>query len=146
MSRAINLWEPWYVAEYRKWIFKGIVMSEALKEAVITASQKWKSSFNSGDAAGCAACYEENAVMEAKPFGLFTGREAIQGFWQSLVSDGFSDVDYIDPKITVIDDATAVLSSGWKMNKAHGVITRELWVRQEDGSMLLREDYFEALG
>ena len=31
------------------------------------------------------------------------------------------------------------------MNKAHGVIHRELWVLQEDGSAKLREDNFEAL-
>ncbi len=121
-------------------------MSETLKEAVITASQKWKSCFNSGDAAGCAACYEEDALMEAKPFGLFNGREAIQAFWQNLVEQGYSDVDYINPKITVIDATSAVLSSGWKMNKAHGVITKELWALQDDGSVLLREDYFEAQG
>jgi len=62
------------------------------------------------------------------------------------VNDGFSDVDYIDPKIVVIDESSAILSSGWKMNKAKGVITKELWVLQDDGSAKLREDAFEAQG
>ena len=114
--------------------------------AVQAASSIWKSSFNSGDAAGCAAQYEEDAVMHAKPFGTFSGREAIQGFWQKLIDEGFSDVDYIEPKIEVINAESAVLASEWKMNKASGRIYKELWVLQADGTAKLREDDFEALG
>jgi hypothetical protein len=32
------------------------------------------------------------------------------------------------------------------MNKASGVIHKELWVLQEDGAAKLREDDFEATG
>lgn len=112
--------------------------------AVNTASTKWKSAFNSGDAAGCAAQYEINAIMHAKPFGTYTGTEEIEGFWRKLIEDGFSDVDYIAPKIEVINETSAVLVSGWKMNKAGGVIHKELWVLQADGTAKLREDDFEA--
>lgn len=121
-------------------------MATEMTTAVMAASERWKSSFNGGDAAGCAACYEEDATMVAAPFGTFTGRAEIEAFWTKLIKDGFSDVDYIDPKIEDVDERSAVLSSGWKMNKARGVITRELWVLQPDGSALLREDHFEALG
>ena len=119
---------------------------EVILQAVHEASSKWKAAFNSGDAAGCAAQYESDAVMNASPFGTFTGTQEIQAFWQNLVDDGFSDVDYIDPKIEVVDETSAILSSGWKMNKAKGVITNELWVLQADGSAKLREDDFEAQG
>lgn len=121
-------------------------MSEQLIEATVAASQKWKDSFNAGSAEGCAAMYETDAVMEAKPFGIFEGREAIQAFWADLISKGFAEVDYIKPQILVESDDAVVLSSQWKMNNAHGVITRELWVRQNDGSMLLRDDRFEVQG
>ncbi len=84
--------------------------------------------------------------MVATPFGTFTGRAEIEAFWTKLVEDGFSDVAYIDPNIDVIDDESAVLSSKWNMNKAHGEITRELWVLQSDRTVRLREDHFEALG
>lgn len=114
--------------------------------AVNAASERWKSAFNSGDAAGCAAQYEDNAVMNAQPFGTFTGRDEIAAFWEKLISDGFSDVDYVDPVLDVIDDDSAILKSGWKMNNAFGVITKELWVLQADGSAKLREDNFEAQG
>ena len=118
----------------------------AVIDAVNKASAQWKSAFNSGDAAGCAAQYEKNAVMHARPFGTFTGSYEIQGFWQKLIDDGFSDVDYIDPKIEVVDGKSAILTSGWKMNKAGGVIHKELWILQADGTAKLREDDFEAKG
>lgn len=117
-----------------------------LVHAVEAASESWKSAFNSGNAADCANHYEQNATMHARPFGTFTGTTEIRDFWQKLIDDGFSDVDYIDPKIEVIDDNTAVLTSGWKMNKAAGVIHKELWVLQSDGTAKLREDDFEARG
>lgn len=117
---------------------------EKVLTAVKAASEKWKVAFNSGDYAGCAAQYEVDAVMNAMPFGQFKGREAIQAFWQQLVADGFSDVDYIEPNVEVISPTSAILTSGWKMNKAAGVITKELWVVQSDGTAKLREDDFEA--
>ena len=112
--------------------------------AVQVASSEWKSAFNAGNAAGCANQYEHNAVMRAEPFGTFTGTEEIQAFWQNLIDDGYSDVDYVDPTIEVIDSHSAILKSGWKMNKAGGIIHKELWVIQADGTAKLREDHFEA--
>ncbi len=119
---------------------------QAVLDAVQKASEQWKNAFNSGDAAGCAAQYETDAVMTAKPFGIFTGTQQIQAFWENLIGDGFSDVEYVEPKLEVIDEQSAVLVSGWKMNKAHGIITKELWVLQSDGSAKLRIDDFEAQG
>ncbi len=115
-------------------------------DAVNKASAQWKLAFNSSDAASCAAQYENNAVMQARPFGTFTGTVQIQGFWQKLIDEGFSDVNYIEPKIEVVDETSAILTSGWKMNKAGGVIHKELWVLQADGTAKLREDDFEAKG
>ncbi len=119
-------------------------MSNTIEEAAKSGSERWKAFFNAGDAAGCASCYEAEATMIAKPFGTFAGRAAIQEFWTNIIADGYSDVDYIDPKIEVIDTKSAVLTSGWKMNKARGVITRELWVMQDDGVAYLRDDHFEV--
>lgn len=120
-------------------------MSQLVESATRAASARWKESFNKGDAAGCAACYEADAEMIATPFGTFVGRAQIEAFWQKLIADGFAEVDYVDPQIEVIDDRSAVLTSGWKMNKGQGVITRELWVLQANGTALLKEDHFEAV-
>jgi ketosteroid isomerase-like protein len=113
--------------------------------AVKKASKDWQTAFNSGDFEGCVAQYEANAVMNVNPFGQFSGTDQIRAFWQKLIDEGFSDVEYIDTQIEVINETRAELKAGWKMNKAHGVIHRELWVLQEDGSAKLREDNFEAL-
>ncbi len=118
---------------------------QIVKEALSAASERWKNAFNSGDAAGCAAQYEADAVMNAKPFGTFTGTAEITAFWQQLIDGGYSDVEYVEPQVKVVDESSAILSSKWKMNKASGVITHELWVLQADGSAKLREDDFEAL-
>ncbi len=114
--------------------------------AVEQASKQWKNSFNTQNASGCAAMYESDAVMHARPFGTFTGSVEIEQFWQNLMNDGFKDVSYIAPKIVVIDETSALLTSGWTMNKAGGVIHKELWVLQSNGNAKLREDDFEALG
>jgi ketosteroid isomerase-like protein len=118
----------------------------AVLNAVEKASTQWQSAFNSGAAESCAAQYEKTAVMYARPFGTFTGTSEIREFWQKLIDDGFTNVEYLEPKIEVIDEKSALLTSGWKMNKAKGIIHKELWVIQEDGSAKLREDDFEATG
>jgi len=101
-------------------------MSETVLNAVRKASTQWKSTFNSGEAKGCSEQYENNAVMHARPFGTFTGVLEIQSFWQQLIEDGFSDVEYINPIIEMINETSALLTSDWKMNKANGVIHKEL--------------------
>lgn len=114
-------------------------------EAVKAASERWQSAFNAGDAAGCADQYEANAVMHARPFGTFTGTREIQDFWQKLIDDGFTDVTYLEPRIELIDEKTAKLTSHWRMNQASGVIHEELWILQENGIAKLRKDDFEAV-
>ena len=113
--------------------------------AVEVAITTWRAAFNSGDAVGCAAQYEADAVMQARPFGTYTGTEEILAFWKNLIDGGFCDVEYINPKVEVVDEISAILTSEWKMNKAAGVVHRELWVLQADGSAKLRDDNFEAM-
>lgn len=115
-----------------------------VQKAVEEASLRWVAAFNSGNAADCAAQYEESAVMQARPFGIFYGTDEIRTFWQNLINDGFAEVEYINPELNVIDETSAVLTSNWKMNKAGGVIHKELWILQSDGTAKLREDDFEA--
>ena len=120
-------------------------MTTDLMSKTMDASGQWKTFFNQGNAAGCASMYEESATMVAKPFGVYEGREEIEAFWQNLIKQGFAEVTYLGPKIEVINDSSTVLTSHWVMNNAQGVITRELWVLQSDGTMQLREDHFEAI-
>ena len=107
------------------------------------ACSAWMNSFNSGDASACAAMYEHDAILNCKPIGQFQGTAEITKFWEKIIADGFSGVQYIEPHIEVIDHESAILRSNWKMNKAAGKITKELWVIQDDGSAKLRQDDFE---
>jgi len=118
---------------------------ETLINAVQEASAAWVEAFNSGNAAGCANAYQANAIMRAKPFGLFSGRQQIQSFWKQLIADGYAKVRYDNPKFEVINANAAIISSKWEMNKAFGVITKELWILQEDGQAKLKIDMFEVL-
>lgn len=105
---------------------------------------RWREAFNAGDAQRCALIYERCATVRAEPFGIFKGRNAIQAFWQTLIDHGFSNVEYMEPKIEVQDAGTAILTADWTMNKAYGQIHREVWARQEDGTVKLREGVIEA--
>ncbi|PAJ74113.1 hypothetical protein CJF42_12250 [Pseudoalteromonas sp. NBT06-2] len=116
-----------------------------VEQAVWAASKRWKEGFNDGKAKQCAEAYEKNAEMIATPFGRYIGTAAIQSFWQNLIDQGFSDVKYIEPEIEVISAKAAIIKSKWSMNKAQGIITKELWVIQEDGTAKLRIDLFEAI-
>ena len=117
-----------------------------LSTAIATASRAWRDAFNAGDAAAAAALYEEDAIMVAKPFGTFTGRAQIQQFWGNIIEQGFDDVVYYNTQTKIVDKTltAASVSASWEMNNASGIITNELWVLQDDGTALLREDHFEV--
>ncbi|WP_133406190.1 YybH family protein [Parashewanella tropica] len=107
----------------------------------------WQTAFNNQDAAGCAAQYQQDTVMEALPFGTFTGREEIQAFWQNIIDQGFKDVDYTEVTWTPEENGNGyILASKWTMNKAFGVVHREHWVIDSDGKARLASDKFEVQG
>ncbi len=121
-------------------------MESNVLERCQAAIAAWQDAFNRQDAAGCAAQYEEDAEMRAKPFGTFQGREAIQAFWQQIIDQGFAEVEYSDLQWQPAGEDGYYLSSRWTMNKAFGVVHREHWKIQPDGSALLQDDEFEVLG
>ncbi len=121
-------------------------MSQKLLDAVKLASATWMQGFNTQNAALCAAQYAADAPMLARPFGEFVGREAIQAFWQNLIDQGYCDVEYTSPEFKVLDEKSVLLTTAWKMNKAHGVVHKEIWILQDDGTAKLVDDEFEVLG
>ncbi|MDK9763533.1 nuclear transport factor 2 family protein [Vibrio sp. D420a] len=121
-------------------------MSNQVLEACKKGIAAWQTAFNNQDAQGCAAQYNEDCVMHARPFGTFEGREAIQAFWQGIIDQGFKDVDYTDVKWEEHQDGGYILTSSWTMNKAFGVVHREHWVVEEDGHARLISDDFEVQG
>ena len=121
-------------------------MSNQVLEACKKGIAAWQTAFNNQDAQGCAAQYNEDCMMHARPFGTFEGREAIQAFWQGIIDQGFKDVDYTDVKWEEHQDGGYILTSSWTMNKAFGVVHREHWVVEADGHARLISDDFEVQG
>lgn len=115
---------------------------EACKQGIAT----WQKAFNNQDAIGCAEQYNDNAVMQARPFGTFEGRQTIESFWQGIIDQGFKEVEYTDVEWRKFDDTSFILTSKWTMNKAFGVVHRELWRIEADGKARLIEDEFEVQG
>lgn len=106
----------------------------------------WQEAFNNQNAAGCAAQYNKDCVMQARPFGEFEGREAIQAFWQDIIDKGFNNVEYSNVEWEPIEENGYILTSSWTMNKAFGVVHREHWVVESDGYARLKSDDFEIQG
>ena len=106
----------------------------------------WQKAFNNQDAAGCAAQYTEDCIMEAKPLGVFKGREEILGCWQNIIVQGFANVEYSNVKWEAAEDGGYILTSNWEMNKAFGVVHREHWIVEQDGKARLKSDSFEIQG
>jgi len=106
----------------------------------------WQHAFNQQDAQGCAAQYNDQCTMDARPFGTFKGRKEIQGFWQNILDQGYSDVNYSDVQWEEYGDNGYILTASWTMNKAFGVVHREVWVVEDDGCARLISDDFEIQG
>ncbi|AUI87351.1 isochorismatase [Vibrio azureus] len=126
------------------------MITEEQKQNVLTAvtkaSKGWRDAFNSGDAKKAASFYEQDAVTTSIPFGIYIGQTAAEGLWDYIISNGYKDVKYFDTKIEVISSNAAVLSGSWEMNKAYGIMTKEIWVVGQDGTAKLRVDDFEVVG
>ncbi|MEM9557985.1 MAG: nuclear transport factor 2 family protein [Acidobacteriota bacterium] len=120
-------------------------MKTNIQEQIETTARGWAAAFNRQDAAGCAACYVEDATMHAEPLAQVRGRKDIESFWQGLMDAGYRDVRYLDPKVEVLSDTRARLTSPWSMNLAKGMIHDEQWMLCEDGRWRLEHDHFEIL-
>ncbi|MGY3572783.1 YybH family protein [Vibrio paucivorans] len=121
-------------------------MNNSVLDACKAGISAWQSAFNHGNAKGCAQQYAEGTTMVAKPFGTFVGREAIENFWQGIIDQGFSNVEYQDVEWTAEGEDGFILTSSWTMNKAYGVVHKEHWKLQADGKARLEYDEFEVLG
>jgi ketosteroid isomerase-like protein len=92
----------------------------------------------------CADTYTDDALLEAKPFGTFAGREAIRSFWMDLVANGARELNYERIQVVQLDENTVHVSAQWTMNIGGGFISLERW-ENRGGRWMLAEDRFEVL-
>ncbi len=112
---------------------------------VLAASQNWIAGFNRGDLAAIVSGYTQDASMHPRPNPLCLGRQEIEVFWSGLLAAGASELVYSNIRLTIEGEGRARLAADWSMNVAAGVITNELWIRQEDGQWLIAQDDFDIL-
>lgn len=112
---------------------------------VLAASQNWIAGFNRGDLAAMVRGYTKNASMHPRPNPLCSGQAEIESFWSGLLAAGASELVYSNIRLTIEGEGRARLAADWSMNVAAGVITNELWVRQENGDWLIAQDDFDIL-
>ncbi len=123
-----------------------LLMSPKTQKAEILATaRRWADAFNQGDAVGCAKIYADDAELHAEPIAQVTGRANIQKFWQQIIEQGHTKVRYLDPKVELVSNDRAILSSPWSMNLARGMIHREEWQREKDNVWRLKHDHFEIM-
>lgn len=128
-----------------------MIMTQAeLENSILEACQQgisiWQTAFNQQDAAGCAGQYTEDSVMDARPFGTFKGRAAIEAFWQGIMDQGYNNVEYSNVNWEKAEGQGYILTSSWTMNKAFGVVHKEHWIIETDGKARLITDDFEIQG
>lgn len=114
------------------------------EKEVEAASKKWVDNFNEGQVEYCIDAYSNDALMQAKPFGTFKGKQEIGDFWRPFVASGAGYLVYRNTTIKEIDPRTVHIASDWSMNVGEGIITKEKWVKEEDNVWRLQEDHFEV--
>lgn len=117
--------------------------TKKVEKEVLKASQQWIANFNKGNTIAVSQAYTKNALMVAKPFGTFKGRQAIEAFWTPFIESGATNLKYTNTQIKVVTENKAILSSDWEMNVGKGIITNETWIKTGD-TWKLSEDYFEV--
>ncbi|WP_186644849.1 alpha/beta fold hydrolase [Fluviispira vulneris] len=116
---------------------------------IIAATDNWERGFNldaeNKIAKNTISVYSEDAILQSIPvsFGNAEGKGNIQKYWQTVLNTGANNMKYLDRKVIVVDENTALLSSPWSMNKFKGIITLEKWIKKNNNWTLV-EDNFEA--
>ena len=120
-------------------------VQQSVYTEVLAASQKWIEGFNQGDLAVMVNGYTSDASLHPRPNPLCFGQAEIESFWSGLLATGASELTYSNIRLTVEEEGRVRLAADWSMNVAAGVITNELWVKQENGEWLIAQDDFDVL-
>jgi uncharacterized protein (TIGR02246 family) len=118
---------------------------------VLAIARAWEECANARDARGIAALYTENATLLPPAHPSITGRQNIQGFWQTFFDAGASDVRLKSVQIVSSSDLAYEIgeysammpqpSGGTAPGTGKYLVVFE---RQPDGKLQMAADMFSA--
>ena len=117
----------------------------SIREAIEEGNKQWSAALSRGDSAGLAALYTPNAQLFPTHSDIVSGTEAIQKFWQGVITsgvkgatlttldvDGQGDTAYEVGKYALKGEGDKVLDSGkyvvvWKREQGKWRLHRDIW-------------------
>jgi len=116
-----------------------------IREAIEEGNRQWSAALSRGDSAGMAALYTPNAQLFPTHSDIVSGTEAIQKFWQGVITsgvkgatlttldvDGQGDTAYEVGKYALTGEGGTVLDNGkyvvvWKREQGKWLLHRDIW-------------------
>jgi uncharacterized protein (TIGR02246 family) len=116
--------------------------------AIVAANETFMDTFNSGDAAGLAALYTEDAQLLPPNADFVTGHAAIQAFWQAVMDMGITGAVLVTGEVeghgdTVIEVSTFQLLAGGQVVDEGKYIV--IWKRDRNQWKLHRDIFNSSL-
>jgi uncharacterized protein (TIGR02246 family) len=127
------------------WSSAGLAQQENVRAAIEEGNKQWSAALSRGDSAAMAALYTPNAQLFPTHSDIVSGTEAIQKFWQGVITsgikgatlttlevDGPGDTAYEVGKYTLTGEGGKVLDSGkyvvvWKREQGKWRLHRDIW-------------------
>ena len=121
-------------------------MTTDTREDIDSALRRWEQCFNSGDTAGLAALYTEDATLMPPDSETIRGRQGVQDFWQAARDGGVQKIMLHIGDIEVqgnvlIEVSLATITMNNADVPAKYVV---VWKRQDAGPWLLHVDMWSS--
>src|SRR3954451_25345466 len=100
--------------------------ADSIRQAIEERNREFVAAFNRGDAAGVAANYTEDARVLPPGAPMVRGRQAIEQFWQSIMSIGVREVDLQTEDVEATGDLAYEFGAATlKIQSASGPLTTD---------------------
>jgi len=121
------------------------VDNSRIREAIVSANQKFMENVKSGNSEGLASLYTEDGQLFPSNSDIVMGKQAIQDFWQggfdmgiksatlkTIEVEGMGNVAYEVGKYTLFADGNQMIDTGkyiviWKKEAGQWKLHRDIW-------------------
>jgi ketosteroid isomerase-like protein len=121
--------------------------STEVHEAIVGADETFMTTYGRGDAAGIATLYTENGQLMPPNSDFVTGKEALQGFFQSLMDRGIKSIKLETVEVEGYGETASEVGrytlegeGGQVLNQGKYIV---IW-KQEAGQWKLHRDIFNS--